>query len=81
MSSKQGSTFGTREVRWRLDRRRGQDDQRKPRSAVWDGICKRWRERSIGSGGAGGHQPEGVCASIAVTQKRSQTKRWLHEFR
>ena len=24
---------------------------------------------------------ESVCASIAVTQKRDQTKRWLHEFR
>ena len=53
-SSKQGSTFGTREIRWRLERRRGQDDQRQSCSAVWvsRGSCKRWRERSIGSGGA-----------------------------
>ena len=55
MSSKQGSTFGTRKIRWRLDRRRGQDDQRQSCSAffVSRGSCKRWRERSIGSGGAG----------------------------
>ena len=38
------------------------------------GSSKRWRERSIGSGGAGRHQPEGVCASIAVIQGESRQR-------
>ena len=38
------------------------------------GLQRQLCERSIGSGGAGRHQPEGVCASIAVMQGESRQR-------